>query len=74
MNPFSRFVKKLSILLGRTRFRSELDEEMAFHRSQSEKDFLSNGMSAKAARKAATRQFGNAAKTFSLQTLLQRKK
>jgi hypothetical protein len=56
------FFRKLMLLLRRNRFRSELDEEMAFHRSQSEKDFLSNGMSAKAARKAATRQFGNAAK------------
>ena len=34
MNPFLRFVKKLSLLFGRGRFRSELEEEMAFHRGQ----------------------------------------
>jgi macrolide transport system ATP-binding/permease protein len=62
MNPFLRFMKKLSILLGRGRFLSELDEEMAFHRAQAEKEFAAGGMSPQAARYAAMRQFGNATK------------
>ena len=36
MNPISRFVKKLSMLIGRKRFGSELDEEMLFHREEAE--------------------------------------
>jgi macrolide transport system ATP-binding/permease protein len=54
------FAKKLSILFGRTRFRVELDEEMAFHREQAEKEFVDSGMTPAAARYAAMRQFGNA--------------
>lgn len=45
MNPFSLFAKRLSILLRRDRFRNELDEEMAFHREQSERNLLACGMS-----------------------------
>src|ERR1700685_1154976 len=62
MNPITRFMKKLSILFGRERFVSELDEEMAFHRAQVEKEFVANGMTAEDARYAAMRQFGNATK------------
>ncbi|HEY4765959.1 MAG TPA: ABC transporter permease [Candidatus Sulfotelmatobacter sp.] len=62
MNPITRFMKKLSILFGRERFASELDEEMAFHRAQVEKEFVANGMTAEDARYAAMRQFGNATK------------
>ena len=40
-----RFGKKLLMLFGRKRYRSELDEEMEFHRAQTEKDFLAEGMS-----------------------------
>ena len=54
------FFRKLVALIRRQRFRNELDEEMAFHRAQAEKDFLASGMTRKAARLAATRQFGNA--------------
>ena len=54
--------RKLQLLLSRGRFRSELDEEMAFHRAQAEKEFLATGMSARAARRAAMRQFGNTVK------------
>ncbi len=60
MNPVSRIIKRVSILLGRNRFRNELEEEMAFHRAQAEKDFVSEGMTPEAARHAAMRQFGNA--------------
>ena len=59
MNLWSPFTRKLSILFGRSRFRSELDEEMEFHRAQAAKEFEAEGMSAKDARLAALRQFGN---------------
>ena len=59
MNPFIRFMRKLSILLGRRRFLNELDEEMAFHRAQAAKEFIAGGMTPQAARQAAMRQFGN---------------
>jgi macrolide transport system ATP-binding/permease protein len=51
MNPFLRFIKKLSILLGHKRFLSELDEEMAFHRAQAAEEFIAGGMTPQAARK-----------------------
>jgi predicted permease len=60
MNIFVRFAKKLAILFSRQRFQKELDEEMAFHREQAEKEFLAAGMTPEAARYAAMRQFGNA--------------
>ncbi len=60
MNRFIRFLRKLSLLFGRKRFRSELDDEMAFHREQTEKELLASGMTPEAARYAAMRQFGNA--------------
>src|ERR1700677_978298 len=59
MNSFSRFFRKLSLLFARKRFRGELDEEMAFHREQAEREFVASGMGAEAARYAAMRQFGN---------------
>src|SRR6266568_1948331 len=60
MNPFTHFVKKLSTLLGRRQFRKDLDEEMAFHRAQVERDFVAQGMTPQQARYEAMRQFGNA--------------
>jgi len=62
MGQTSGFFRKLWMLIRRERFRSELEEEMAFHRSQAEKEFIAGGMTAKAARTAAMRQFGNAGK------------
>jgi macrolide transport system ATP-binding/permease protein len=61
MNAVGRFFRKLSILFGRGRFRNELDEEMAFHREQTEKELVAEGMPADAAHTAAARRFGNAA-------------
>jgi predicted permease len=55
----SRFFRKLGLLFGRQRFRSDLDEEMAFHRAEAEKAFVAEGMTPAAARYAAKRQFGN---------------
>ena len=62
MSTFIRFLKKLWILLWRRKFLNELDEEMAFHRAQAEKEFIAGGMTPQAARDAAMRQFGNVAK------------
>ncbi len=52
-------LKKFLLLFRRNRFRSELDEEMAFHRAQAESDLVQSGMSREDARYAAMRQFGN---------------
>ncbi len=60
MNIIERFLRKTSILFRRSRFRSELDEEMAFHRAQAEKDLIARGVPPTEARQAAQRQFGNA--------------
>lgn len=60
MNPLSRFMKKVGLLFGRQKFRNELDEEMAFHRAEVEKECAASGMSTEAARYAAARQLGNA--------------
>ncbi len=74
------FGKKLSMLFGRKRYRSELDEEMEFHRAQAEKDFIAEGMNPEAAHFAAMRQFGNVTKLkershevvgFRLETVMQ---
>ena len=54
------FLKKLRMLVGRKGFESELDEEMAFHRDQTERAFVAGGMTPQAARYAAMRRFGNA--------------
>ncbi len=60
MNPFTLFSRKLILLFRRNQFRNELDEEMAFHREQAERDFVASGMSSDHARIAAGRRFGNA--------------
>src|SRR5436305_29294 len=62
MNPIARFLNKLAILFHQERFASELDEEMAFHRTQVEDEFIARGMTPEAAHYAAMRQFGNASK------------
>ena len=80
MKVISRFLTKLSILLGRERFGDELDEEMAFHRQQAETEFIAGGMTPEDARYRALRQFGNATKlseqshevvTFKMETVVQ---
>ena len=80
MESLTLLLKKLWLLVTRKRFGSELDEEMAFHREQAERDFMAEGMSAEAARYAAMRRFGNAVRLrershetvgFSFETVLQ---
>ncbi len=62
MDSIARFFKKLWIFVRRQKFRGELDEEMAFHREQAEKEFRADGMALEQAHYAAKRQFGNATK------------
>jgi len=62
MNDVSQFLKKFSLLFRRNRFRSELDEEMAFHREQAERELIASGLSPQAAHTTAMRQFGNPAR------------
>ena len=54
-----RWFGKMIFLFRRGRFRRELEEEMSFHREQTERELLADGMSARDARYAAIRQFGN---------------
>jgi hypothetical protein len=61
MDAVTRLLKKLSILLRREKFGAELEEEMAFHREQRERELQAEGMSPVAARYAAMREFGNEA-------------
>jgi predicted permease len=61
MNAVARFLKKLSMLLRRKKFSSELQEEMAFHREQKERDLVAGGTAPEAAHYAAMREFGNEA-------------
>jgi macrolide transport system ATP-binding/permease protein len=80
MSALNRLVRKLAALIRRARFDSELDEEMAFHREQIEKELLDHGMTVEGARYAAMRQFGNSirlkeqsheAMSFRLETVAQ---
>jgi macrolide transport system ATP-binding/permease protein len=60
LNSFLRFLRKVSLLLRRNRFRNELDEEMEFHRAEVQRELLAAGMKPEEARFAAMRQLGNA--------------
>ncbi len=62
MSLLSPFTRKLAVLFQRRRFRSELDEEMEFHRAEVAKEFEAEGMSAEDAQLAALRVFGNTAR------------
>ncbi|HLY39983.1 MAG TPA: ABC transporter permease [Terracidiphilus sp.] len=59
VNFVRSFAKRISILFQRKQFRIELDEEMAFHREQAERELVADGMSKDAARYAALRRVGN---------------
>jgi predicted permease len=59
MAALSHFLRKLWIFLHHKKFYDELEEEMAFHREQSERELRSNGMAQDEARHAARRGFGN---------------
>jgi predicted permease len=59
MDTIARFFIKAGMLLRREKFNSELEEEMAFHREQKEKELREAGVAPEAAHHAAAREFGN---------------
>lgn len=59
MEWFLSFVRKIHRLVCRARFNSDLEEEMAFHREQTENELRASGMAADDAFHAARREFGN---------------
>lgn len=59
MDALARIFRKLGFLFHRQKFNRELEEEMAFHREQQQKEFQADGMTSEAAQHAARRQFGN---------------
>lgn len=62
MDTIGRLLRKAWFLVRRERFNSELDEEMAFHRSLAEQGFQADGMTPEHAHNTARRQFGNDAR------------
>ena len=54
-----RFFRKLKILIRGDKFNRELEEEMAFHRTEAEKSLRAEGMASEDARHAANRRFGD---------------
>jgi macrolide transport system ATP-binding/permease protein len=60
MNALVRWLRKTALLFRRRDFDQDLQEEMAFHREQTAKEFEAAGTTPEAARYAAMRQFGNA--------------
>jgi macrolide transport system ATP-binding/permease protein len=62
MNWILRSLRKLGFLAGRDRVNRELEEEMSFHRDQTERDLIADGLPPREARHAAARRFGNEAR------------
>jgi predicted permease len=60
MNWLLRFFRKLRLVAGREQFSRDLEDEMAFHRDQAEREMIADGMPPREAREAAARRFGNA--------------
>jgi putative ABC transport system permease protein len=60
-NKLAEFFRRLSMLLRRERFESDLDEEMRLHRELRERDHVEMGMTVEEAHYAALRRFGNIA-------------
>ncbi len=80
MNFIGSMARKFSLLFRRNRFRSELDEEMAFHNQLTEHELIASGFSPKAAHTAAMLRFGDSARireqshgaiAFRVETLVQ---
>ncbi|MFZ0630486.1 MAG: ABC transporter permease [Acidobacteriaceae bacterium] len=59
MSIVTSVLRKLALLFRRGQFGEELDEEMAFHREQMERELREQGKTREEARYAAMRQFGN---------------
>jgi putative ABC transport system permease protein len=59
MHSVFEFFRKLRLLIFRERFTTELAEEMAFHRQQTEQQLQMDGLTPEAARMEAARRLGN---------------
>jgi len=59
MRAIGRLVRRMGLLVQRGRFRSELEEEMRFHREEMEREIEAGGVNGAEARRAARRRFGN---------------
>src|ERR1700744_1028096 len=62
MLSISYFFRKIAIMMRREKFNSEMEEDMAFHRDETEKEFRAEGLDSPDARHAANRRFGNDAR------------
>lgn len=62
MNWLLRLFRKFRFAAGRDTANRDLEEEMSYHRDQTERDLRAAGMPPREARHAAVRQFGNAAR------------
>jgi macrolide transport system ATP-binding/permease protein len=62
MNWLLRTLRKFRFAAGRDTVNLDLEEEMSFHRAQTEKELVAGGMAPREARHAAARQFGNDAR------------
>ena len=80
MSTVMSFLRKLALWFRRGQFGQELEEEMAFHREQMERELREQGKTRDEAGYAAMRQFGNTALirersheviAFSMETVLQ---
>jgi predicted permease len=60
MDWLVRVFRKLRLIASREQFSRDLEDEMAFHRDQTESDLIAEGVPPREARHAAARQFGNA--------------
>ena len=59
MESLAAFFRKLRTLLRRDQFNRDLDDEMAFHREQIERELRGDGLDVDDARSAARRRLGN---------------
>jgi predicted permease len=59
MDAIARFFTRAGMMIRREKFNSELEEEMAYHREQKEKELREAGVAPEAAHHAAAREFGN---------------
>jgi predicted permease len=59
MDAIARFFTRAGMMIRREKFNRDLEEEMAFHREQKEKELREAGASPEAAHQTAAREFGN---------------
>jgi len=62
MNWLLRTLRKFRFAAGRDTLNRDLEEEMSFHRDQTERDLIDAGVPHREARHAAVRRFGNEAR------------